>query len=296
LSQPLDVRTVRENGADARGAFLITIDTEGDDLWSKPREITVSNALALPRFQELCERYGLKPTYLVNWEMATAASFVEFGRAVLERGTGEIGMHLHAWNSPPLVPLSDDDFTHQPYLLEYPERLIREKVNVMTDTLESTFGVKMRSHRAGRWGLDEVYAKILIGDPIGQLASDTRCPRRRWRPGLPPLPIGCLLHRSGRDRPARNVAAPGSTDDDHAGAPVGRLPGPAGQPRPDPLSPQVGLPLLARSLMASCGGHADVRPSQDIVGRPSGTAGLRRIHGSLIGAHGWRLALVQQPG
>src|ERR1700675_1374261 len=101
--------------------FIITIDPEGDDLWSKPREITTRNAQYLPRFQSLCERFGFKPVYLTNYEMATSDAFVEFGRDVLARGTGEIGMHLHAWNSPPLVPLTRDDFHYQPYLIEYPE-------------------------------------------------------------------------------------------------------------------------------------------------------------------------------
>jgi hypothetical protein len=49
-----------------RGAFLITVDTEGDNLWSRPRDITVRNAEVLPRFQELCERHGLRPTYLTE--------------------------------------------------------------------------------------------------------------------------------------------------------------------------------------------------------------------------------------
>ena len=69
-------------------AFLITIDTEGDDLWSKPREITAANAETLPRFQELCERYRLKPTYLVNWEMVQSPFFREFGTAVFEARCG----------------------------------------------------------------------------------------------------------------------------------------------------------------------------------------------------------------
>jgi hypothetical protein len=33
--------------------FIITIDTEGDDLWGRPREITTHNAKHLPRFQSL---------------------------------------------------------------------------------------------------------------------------------------------------------------------------------------------------------------------------------------------------
>lgn len=41
--------------------FLITVDTEGDNLWQwKPGEkITTENSLFIPRFQELCEKYGL---------------------------------------------------------------------------------------------------------------------------------------------------------------------------------------------------------------------------------------------
>jgi hypothetical protein len=143
-------------------AFLITIDTEGDDLWSKPREIGTRNAEALPRFQELCEKYQLRPTYLVNWEMATCPSFIELGRSMVQRSMGEIGMHLHAWNSPPLDALTADDFTHQPYLYDYPEKLMRAKVQHMTETLEDTFGLRMVSHRAGRWGLDATYTKVLV--------------------------------------------------------------------------------------------------------------------------------------
>ena len=177
-----------------RPAFLITIDTEGDDLWSRPREITTRNAAVLPPFQQLCEKYGLKATYLSNWEMVNSAEFQEFGCDVLRRGAGEIGMHLHAWNSPPLSALTADDFAYQPYLIEYHDSQIHEKVKVLTDKLEDTFGVRMYSHRAGRWGFNEVYARVLLergyrvdcsvtphvswqshpGDPAGQGGTDYR--------------------------------------------------------------------------------------------------------------------------
>jgi hypothetical protein len=143
-------------------AFLITVDTEGDNLWAKPRNITTQNARCLPRFQSLCERYRLRPTYLVNWEMATCPVFQEFGRNVLARRAAEIGMHLHAWNSPPLTALTQDDFLYQPYLHEYPEQLIREKVKVMTATLAETFEITPVSHRGGRWSFNETYARVLM--------------------------------------------------------------------------------------------------------------------------------------
>src|SRR5258707_8115545 len=90
-------------------SLLLTIDTEGDDLWSHPPQITTRNTAYLPRFQEICDRFALKPVYLTNWEMVESFSFREFAHDALGRGAAEIGMHLHAWNSPPLKPLTADD-------------------------------------------------------------------------------------------------------------------------------------------------------------------------------------------
>jgi hypothetical protein len=164
--------------AAAKPYFIVTIDTEGDNLWARPREITTRNALFLPRFQDLCARHGLRPTYLVNYEMAVSPVFREFGRDLLARGSAEIGMHLHAWNSPPLVPLTDDDFHHQPYLLEYPEAVIQEKVKFMTGLLEESFGVKMTSHRAGRWGMSPALARVLLA--CGYLVDCSVTPHVSW--------------------------------------------------------------------------------------------------------------------
>lgn len=175
-------------------AFLITIDTEGDDAWSGSSRITTRNATFLPRFQILCERFGLKPTYLTNYEMATSPEFVAFAKEALARDTAEVGMHLHAWNSPPLIPLTPDDHKNATYLIEYPKKIVREKVAVMTKLLEDTFGRKMLSHRAGRWVFNEYYAELLMefgytvdcsvtpyvswrhfkGDPKGQGGTDYR--------------------------------------------------------------------------------------------------------------------------
>ena len=62
--------------------FIVTIDTEGDDLWTTKitrnglKEITTENAKNLERFQNLCEKYGFVPVYLTNYEMALAQPFV----------------------------------------------------------------------------------------------------------------------------------------------------------------------------------------------------------------------------
>ncbi len=170
------VRSVRVS---AGPSFIITIDTEGDDLWSCPRTITTRNSAYLPRFQSLCERHGLAPTWLVNWEMARCPVFLEFARDVQRRATGEIGAHLHAWNSPPIVPLTDDDYRHQPYLVEYPDHVLREKLRVLDGELRDSFASRIRSHRAGRWAMDGRYARALV-----ELGYDIDCsvtPHVSWR-------------------------------------------------------------------------------------------------------------------
>ncbi|MBR1254956.1 hypothetical protein JQ634_14740 [Bradyrhizobium sp. AUGA SZCCT0240] len=160
-------------------SFLITIDTEGDDIWSRRSSVETRNASFLPRFQSLCENFGLKPTYLVNYEMANDRGFAEMGRDLIARGAGEIGMHLHAWNSPPIHPMTSDDSWYQPFLIEYPEDEIRKKIEFQTRFLEDVFGVKMLSHRSGRWALNAFYADVLRD--LGYRVDCSVTPHVDWR-------------------------------------------------------------------------------------------------------------------
>jgi len=134
-------------------SFIITIDTEGDDLWSwkAGRTITTENARFLPRFQNLCDRYGFKPVWLTNYEMVVNPDFVSFTKEKLRDGCCEIGMHLHALNNPPLYDLEVRYPANFPYLIEYPEEIIAQKVRFLHELLNDTYGENIISHRAGRW-------------------------------------------------------------------------------------------------------------------------------------------------
>jgi hypothetical protein len=168
--------------AGATPLFLITIDTEGDNAWSRPRLATTRNAEFLGRFQQLCERYAQRPTWLTTYEMIRSAVFREFAIDVLSRGTAEIGMHLHAWNSPPLEPLTTDDTQTVPYLIEYQPRVMREKIHTLTATIEDTLQTKMVSHRAGRWAFDARYAEMLLDE--GYRIDCSVTPLVSWRSSL----------------------------------------------------------------------------------------------------------------
>lgn len=166
----------------AQPFFIITIDTEGDNLWEKTRDITTKNAAYLARFQALCEKFGFKPTYLTNYEMAQDPVFQTFGRDVLQRKTGEIGTHIHAWNNPPLKPITEDDFVYKTYLIEYPNDVMREKFSTTHHLLEDIFQTPMVSHRSGRWALDSRYVKLLI--EFGYQADCSVTPDVDWRSTL----------------------------------------------------------------------------------------------------------------
>jgi hypothetical protein len=195
--------------------FIVTIDTEGDDVWSRPTRATTRNAAFLERFQVLCEDCGVRPTWLTNHEMACSPAFRRLGAAVIERGTAEIGMHLHAWDSPPLFPLTPRDHEYHPFLIEFPRPVMREKVHALTATLEDTFGVSMKSHRAGRWAFDERYADILL--ETGYRVDCSVTPHVSWRSHIgDPTGEGGTDYRSFPERAywidLSNVAREGTSD------------------------------------------------------------------------------------
>ncbi|MFP1893365.1 polysaccharide deacetylase family protein [Lonsdalea quercina] len=166
-------------------AFIITIDTEGDNLWQNNDRISTKNSHYLPRFQQLCEKYGFKPTWLTNYEMALDPAYIEFARDVIARDQGEVGMHLHAWNNPPEFDLTGNDWRYKPYLIEYPKALMRQKIEYMTSLLEDTFQRKIRSHRSGRWALNEEYVQLLIEYGYEIDCSVTPLVNWRYSPGDP---------------------------------------------------------------------------------------------------------------
>ncbi|MBX3441602.1 MAG: polysaccharide deacetylase family protein [Planctomyces sp.] len=142
--------------------FVVTIDTEEEGLWGgqyRPTGHSVENLRGVPRFQELCDRFGVQPTYLVTAPVAND----DFGAGLLADlqadGRCEVGAHLHPWCTPPLTDRPAT--TAESFLCNLPEPAQRAKLEWLTDTIERRFGRRPTSFRAGRYGLDAVGARIL---------------------------------------------------------------------------------------------------------------------------------------
>lgn len=166
-------------------SVIITIDTEGDNLWKVKndfksiRQITNRNGEYIERFQLLCEKYKFIPTYLTNYEMAQSESFREMACNRMSDNKLEIGMHMHAFNCPPEYDLGDYLGGKKAFLGEYPKNIMFQKVDYLTKLLQDTFQTCITSHRGGRWYLDETYLRIL--QKCGYKVDCTVTPRIDWR-------------------------------------------------------------------------------------------------------------------
>ena len=163
--------------------FIITIDTEGDNLWRQGNyDITTENARFLPRFQELCEKFGFIPTWLTNYEMIQDDFFIDYFKQKAHDGLCEIGMHLHAWNSPPDYDLKESSDKGHPYLIQYPDEIMFEKAEYLTKIIEERIGIRPTSHRAGRWVMDKRYFSIL--SQLGYVVDSSVTPHINWKKAI----------------------------------------------------------------------------------------------------------------
>lgn len=80
----------------------------------------------------------LRETLDINYEMACDDRWVEYARKKEKDGKCEIGMHIHAWNSPPDYKLNML-YPGNPYITEYPDEIIDQKVKSLKDFLENRF-------------------------------------------------------------------------------------------------------------------------------------------------------------
>lgn len=95
-------------------------------------------------------------------------------------GKCEIGMHMHAWNSPPIMalPKAAGRKCGKPYAGEYEQTVLNEKMKYLHETLEEVFCTSITSHRGGRWYLDENILRFL--EKYHYLADATVTPGITW--------------------------------------------------------------------------------------------------------------------
>jgi hypothetical protein len=160
--------------------FILTIDTEGDNQWDHGRILTTENIKFVPRFQLLCEKYLIKPTYLVTSEVCQDPFAREIFTEYILKRKAEIGTHLHSWTTPPFQ--DKDGFRYNDpnhaFATEFSENILSEKVQNLTAQIETSFGKRPLSFRSGRFGFDENLARILADNSY--LVDSSVTPYTSW--------------------------------------------------------------------------------------------------------------------
>lgn len=141
--------------------LIVTIDTEAEFDWAGPflrTHVSVNNLRNQVLAQDIFDRFGVRPTYFVDYAVATQSDGYEPLLKIANSSRCEIGAHLQSWETPPFAEeLSDEtSFNHN-----LPAWLQAEKLSQLTEAIVSTFGIRPISYRAGRYGVGDEIAWIL---------------------------------------------------------------------------------------------------------------------------------------
>jgi hypothetical protein len=145
----------------SRPKLFVVVDTEEEFDWSAPfarENVSVTAIQEVGRLQRIVAPYGLKPTYVVDYPVAsTSASSATLGE-IAHRGECRIGAHLHPWVTPPfdepLVPAMSFGCNLGP-------AIEGQKIAHLKDAIVRNMAVQPRVYKAGRYGFGETTAEIL---------------------------------------------------------------------------------------------------------------------------------------
>jgi hypothetical protein len=167
--------------------FIISIDTEGDNQWEFGSALTTENIQFVPRFQELCTGFRIKPVYLVTSEVCADPFARKIFTSYWKEEAAEIGAHLHLWTTPPFEERDGYRFNdpNHGFANELQSDLLNAKISSLTKEIESAFGKRPTSFRSGRYGFNENVAAALSQN--GYLIDSSVTPLLSWSSykGLP---------------------------------------------------------------------------------------------------------------
>ena len=133
--------------------LLVVVDTEEEFDWNEPfsRQATGVRAMrAQGTAQRLFEPYGICPTYVIDFPVASQPDGFTPLAEFHADGRCRIGAHLHPWVNPPF----DEEVTPEN---SYPGNLApaleREKLRRLVGAIEDNLGLTPTIYKAGRYGL-----------------------------------------------------------------------------------------------------------------------------------------------
>lgn len=134
-------------------SLCVVVDTEEEFDWSAPfdRANTAVTAMAdVERGQAVCEAFGIRPHYTVDYAVVCQEEGAAPLRQFLKDGRAEVGAHLHPWVTP---PFDEAVCARNSYPGNLEPELEAAKLRTLTEAIESHLGVRPTAYKAGRYGL-----------------------------------------------------------------------------------------------------------------------------------------------
>ena len=141
----------------------VVVDTEEEFDWDRPfdrRNVGVTAIGAQATAQALFSPYGLRPTYVIDYPVATTPSSIAVLKGFLDAGQCQIGAHLHPWVNP---PYEEEVSEANSYPGNLPAPLESAKLLALTRAIGTAFGIQPTIYKAGRYGIGANTAGILRG-------------------------------------------------------------------------------------------------------------------------------------
>jgi hypothetical protein len=159
----LDPSTWREIEwpSDQPPLLVVVVDTEAEFDWARERPRRAAGATSVKcqvHTQRLYERYGVRPTLVLDYPVSSTPEGYEYIRELHRSGACEIGAHLQPWDNPPFLEQKTDENSFPGNL---PLELERAKLAQLTQTIRDNIGVQPRIYKAGRYGVGRATAGIL---------------------------------------------------------------------------------------------------------------------------------------
>jgi len=144
-----------------RPTLTVVIDTEEEFDWAAPfdpRATSVANIACQGLAQRMFDRFGVVPTYVVDYPVACSAAARAVLRPMADSGRCEIGAHLHPWVNPPIGSTTDP---RRSFPGNLPPEVERAKLAALTQAIADGFGRRPVLYKAGRYGIGPATYGIL---------------------------------------------------------------------------------------------------------------------------------------
>jgi glycosyltransferase involved in cell wall biosynthesis len=153
----------------------------------QPHYLSVDSICDQLLLQDVCDRFGVRPTYFVGYGAATHPEGCERLRQIARSGRCEIGTYLQPSETPPL----EEELTERTlYAQNLPAWLQKEKLARLTEQIVSNLGVRPYIHRTDGHGVGEDIVWIL--EALGYLIDMSALPgidmRRQHGPDFSQTP------------------------------------------------------------------------------------------------------------